>query len=56
MLLGDGALDGTRVMKVETARAARSNLLPDGVLRATTGRAGVPSCGPATKPSCRRGR
>jgi CubicO group peptidase (beta-lactamase class C family) len=43
MLLGDGALDGTRVMKVETARAAQSNLLPDGVLRATIGQgAGVP--------------
>jgi CubicO group peptidase (beta-lactamase class C family) len=43
VLLGDGALDGTRVMKVETARAARSNLLPDGVLKATTGQ--VPGCG-----------
>ena len=43
MLLGDGALDGTRVMRVETARAARSNLLPEGVLKATTGHgAGVP--------------
>jgi len=50
MLLGDGALDGTRVMKVETARAARSNLLPDGVLRATTGQgAGVPLVRPGDK-------
>jgi CubicO group peptidase (beta-lactamase class C family) len=50
MLLGDGALDGTRVMKVETARAARSNLLPDGVLKATTGQgAGVPLVRPGDK-------
>lgn len=43
MLLGDGALDGIRVMKAETARAARSNLLPDKVLEATSGQgAGVP--------------
>lgn len=31
MLLGDGELDGTRVMRVETTRLARSNLLPPGV-------------------------
>ena len=50
MLLGDGALDGTRVMKVETARVARSNLLPDGVLKATTGQgAGVPLVRPGDK-------
>lgn len=43
MLLGDGALDGTRVMKVETARRFRSELLPAGVRSATTGQgAGVP--------------
>lgn len=28
MLIGDGELDGVRVMKVKTARLARSNLLP----------------------------
>jgi CubicO group peptidase (beta-lactamase class C family) len=28
MLIGDGELDGVRVMKAETARLARSNLLP----------------------------
>jgi hypothetical protein len=50
MLLGDGVLDGTRVMKVETARAARSNLLPAGVLKATTGQgAGVPLVRPGDK-------
>jgi len=50
MLLGDGALDGTRVMKAETARAARSNLLPAGVLKATTGQgAGVPLVRPGDK-------
>ncbi len=32
MLLGEGAIDGARVMKSETARLAMSNLLPDGVL------------------------
>jgi CubicO group peptidase (beta-lactamase class C family) len=31
MLIGDGALDGVRVMKAETARLARSNLLPAAV-------------------------
>lgn len=31
MLLGDGALDGKRVMKAETAQLIRSNLLPAGV-------------------------
>ncbi len=31
MLNGDGELDGMRVMKVETARLARSNLLPAAV-------------------------
>jgi CubicO group peptidase (beta-lactamase class C family) len=31
MLLGDGALGSVRVMKVATARLARSNLLPSGV-------------------------
>ena len=57
MLLGDGALDGTRVMKVETARAARSNLLPDGVRKVTMVRVrACRSCGPATKPSCRQPR
>ena len=50
MLLGDGALDGTRVMRVETARAARSNVLPDGVLKATTGQgAGVPLVRPGDR-------
>ena len=50
MLLGDGALDGIRVMKAETARAARSNLLPEGVLNATTGQgAGVPLVRPGDK-------
>jgi CubicO group peptidase (beta-lactamase class C family) len=50
MLLGDGALDGTRVMKVQTARGARSNLLPNGVLKATTGQgAGVPLVRPGDK-------
>lgn len=50
MLLGDGALDGSRVMRVETARAARSNLLPDGVLEATTGQgAGMPVVRPGDK-------
>ena len=50
MLLGDGALDGIRVMKAETARAARSNLLPEGVLKATTGQgAGVPLVRPGDK-------
>lgn len=50
MLLGDGALDATRVMTVETARAARSNLLPSGVLRAATGQgAGVPLVRPGDK-------
>ena len=42
-LLNDGALEGTRIMKVETARTARSNLLPPGVLNAIGGQgAGVP--------------
>jgi CubicO group peptidase (beta-lactamase class C family) len=57
MLLGDGALDGTRVMKVETARAARPNLLRTACSRRRPVR--VPacrSCGPATKPSCRQVR
>lgn len=50
MLLGDGALGGTRVMKVETARQARSNLLPDGVRKATNGQgAGVPVVRPGDK-------
>lgn len=31
MLIGDGELDGVRVMKAETARLARSNLLPAAV-------------------------
>ena len=32
MLLGDGALSRVRIMKAETARLARSNLLPAGVV------------------------
>jgi CubicO group peptidase (beta-lactamase class C family) len=31
MLVGEGELDGTRVMRPETVRLACSNLLPDGV-------------------------
>lgn len=31
MLLGEGILDGTRVLKTQTARLMMSNLLPDGV-------------------------
>jgi CubicO group peptidase (beta-lactamase class C family) len=31
MLIGDGELDGVRVMRAETARVARSNLLPAAV-------------------------
>jgi CubicO group peptidase (beta-lactamase class C family) len=31
MLLGEGALDGIRVLKTQTARLMMSNLLPDGV-------------------------
>jgi CubicO group peptidase (beta-lactamase class C family) len=50
MLLGDGALDGIRVMKAETARTARLNMLPEGVLKATTGQgAGVPLVRPGDK-------
>jgi CubicO group peptidase (beta-lactamase class C family) len=49
-LLNDGALEGTRVMKVETARTARSNLLPPGVLKAIGGQgAGVPVVIPGQK-------
>lgn len=33
MLLGEGALKGTRVLKPETVRLARSNLLPEAVTR-----------------------
>ncbi len=37
MLLGDGALSRVRIMKVETARLARSNLLPAGIVYAGGG-------------------
>lgn len=37
MLLSDGALNGTRVLRPETARLARSNLLPPGVRYASGG-------------------
>jgi CubicO group peptidase (beta-lactamase class C family) len=37
MLLGDGALGRVRVMKAETTRLARSNLLPNGVVYAGGG-------------------
>lgn len=37
MLLRDGALDGVRIMKPETARIARSNLLPPGLVNETSG-------------------
>jgi CubicO group peptidase (beta-lactamase class C family) len=37
MLLNEGALDGVRVMKTETARLALSNLLPPGVAYPPTG-------------------
>jgi CubicO group peptidase (beta-lactamase class C family) len=37
MLLGEGTLDGVRVMRAETARLAMSNLLPPGVSYPPTG-------------------
>ncbi len=37
MLLGEGTFEGARVMKPETARLARSNLLPPGVNYPATG-------------------
>ncbi len=50
MLLGDGALGRMRVMKAETARAVRSNLLPSAVTNATTGHgASVPLVRPGDK-------
>lgn len=50
MLQNYGALDGTRIMKVETAKLAMSNLLPDGVtyggvVGATGGATGGPKLG-----------
>ena len=40
MLLGEGTLDGARIVKPETVRIARSNLMQDGVRAAIGGRNG----------------
>ncbi|MGE0827910.1 MAG: serine hydrolase domain-containing protein [Hyphomonadaceae bacterium] len=40
MLLNEGALDGVRVFTRETIRAARANLLPEGIDRANSGLSG----------------